>query len=134
MAPATAATGWTLPVQGAVTSGYGPRWGSTHKGIDMAAATGTPARADSARVMRSASWNGGYGNTVVIDYENGVSTLYAHNSALTVTPGQRAQTGEGIAKAGSTGNSTGPHLHSEVKVGGDNIDPCNWLAGRGMKI
>ena len=135
MAPAaTTASGWTTPVDGKVTSGYGPRWGSTHKGIDFAATTGESVRAANGGVVRSASWNGGYGNVVVIDHDNGVSTLYAHNSSMTVKPGQRIEAGEVIAKAGSTGHSTGPHVHFEVKVDGETVDPRPWLAQRGITV
>jgi murein DD-endopeptidase MepM/ murein hydrolase activator NlpD len=124
---------WVKPVSGRVTSEFGPRWGTQHKGMDIAAATGTPVRAMSGGVVRRADWNGGYGNAVVIDHGNGISTLYGHNSALTVKAGQRVNPGDVIAKAGSTGDSTGPHLHLEVRVNDKQVDPRPWLESRGVK-
>jgi murein DD-endopeptidase MepM/ murein hydrolase activator NlpD len=135
-AQGTTSTGaeWVKPVAGRVTSEFGPRWGTQHKGMDIAAATGTPIRAMSGGVVRRADWNGGYGNAVVIDHGNGISTLYGHNSALTVKPGQHVKAGDVIAKAGSTGDSTGPHLHLEVRIKDKQIDPRPWLEARGMRF
>ncbi|OLF18111.1 M23 family metallopeptidase [Actinophytocola xanthii] len=126
--------GWTLPAQGRVSSEYGPRWGTQHRGVDIAAVTGTPVGAASAGVVRDASWRGGYGKAVVIDHGNGVSTLYGHNSELLVRPGDRVQAGQTVAKVGSTGDSTGPHLHFEVMVDGKKVDPRPWLEQRGVKF
>jgi murein DD-endopeptidase MepM/ murein hydrolase activator NlpD len=128
------ASGWTAPTRGTVSSEFGPRWGRQHEGIDLAAATGTPVRAAAGGVVRKASWYGGYGNAVIIDHGNGVSTLYGHNSALTVAVGERVQAGQTIAKVGSTGDSTGPHLHFEVEVSGKKVDPRPWLRDRGVAL
>jgi murein DD-endopeptidase MepM/ murein hydrolase activator NlpD len=127
-----AAPGWTLPAQGTVTSEFGPRWGRQHQGVDIAAGTGTPVGAAAEGVVRDASWRGGYGKAVVIDHANGVSTLYGHNSELLVKPGDRVQAGQAIAKVGSTGDSTGPHLHFEVMLEGKKVDPRPWLEQRGV--
>ncbi|HWH00058.1 MAG TPA: M23 family metallopeptidase [Pilimelia sp.] len=126
--------GWQLPVQGTTSSEFGPRWGRQHEGIDIAAATGTPVRAAADGVVRKASWYGGYGNAVIIDHGGGVSTLYAHNSSLTVKPGERVRAGQLVAKVGSTGDSTGPHLHFEVEVDGKKVDPRPWFARRGLNF
>jgi murein DD-endopeptidase MepM/ murein hydrolase activator NlpD len=130
----TAQQGWTAPVQGAVTSEFGPRWGTMHRGLDIAAGTGTPVQAAGAGTVRSAGWQNGYGNTVVIDHGDGTSTLYAHNSSLAVQAGQRVEAGTVISKVGSTGDSTGPHLHFEVQVNGEKIDPRPWLVQRGITL
>jgi murein DD-endopeptidase MepM/ murein hydrolase activator NlpD len=125
---------WVKPVNGPVTSEFGPRWGTQHEGMDIAAATGTPVRSMAAGVVRRADWNGGYGNAVIIDHGNGISTLYGHNSALSVKPGQRVNAGDIIAKAGSTGDSTGPHVHLEVRIKDKQINPRPWLEARGLKF
>jgi len=127
---------WVVPTRGRVTSDYGPRHGVAgrahefHTGLDIAAPTGTPVRAASSGVVRSAGSDGNYGNAVVIDHGNGVTTRYAHNSALKVSVGQQVRAGDEIAAVGSTGRSTGPHLHFEVRVKGEHVDPRAWLAKR----
>jgi murein DD-endopeptidase MepM/ murein hydrolase activator NlpD len=128
------ASGWTAPAQGRVTSEFGPRWGTEHEGIDIGAGSGAPVRAAADGVVRRASWYGGYGNAVVIDHGGGVQTLYGHNSSLDVRPGQRVSAGQVIAKVGSTGDSTGPHLHFEVEVDGKKVDPRPWLKERGVTL
>jgi murein DD-endopeptidase MepM/ murein hydrolase activator NlpD len=132
--PAAQSAGWTLPTQGTVSSEFGPRWGRQHQGVDIAAGTGTAVGAAADGVVREASWRGGYGKAVVIDHGNGVSTLYGHNSELLVRPGDRVQAGQLVAKVGSTGDSTGPHLHFEVVVDGKKVDPRPWLEQRGVKF
>ena len=134
LAKATAAnTGWVQPVNGRVTSEFGPRWGTKHEGIDFAAATGTAVRAMGDGTVLKAGWNnGGYGNFVVIDHGNGVLTRYAHNSEIEVKAGQRVKAGEVISKSGSTGDSTGPHLHLEVQIDGRKVDPRRWMKDRGI--
>ncbi|MGH9025342.1 MAG: murein hydrolase activator EnvC family protein [Acidimicrobiia bacterium] len=121
------------PVPGAIVSGFGPRvhpiLGTTrvHTGLDMAAAYGEPIRAADTGVVVMAGWNGGYGNCVIIDHGAGLATLYAHQSELAVTVGQRVTRGEVIGYVGSTGLSTGPHLHFEVRVNGTPVDPTQYL-------
>jgi murein DD-endopeptidase MepM/ murein hydrolase activator NlpD len=122
------------PMDGRVTSEFGPRWGTMHKGLDLAAPAGSPIRAVTGGTVRRADWNGGYGNAVIIDHGNGVSTLYGHAASLNVKPGQRVNAGDIIAKEGSTGDSTGPHLHFEVRINDKQIDPRPWLTGRGIKL
>ncbi|MBD2006462.1 MULTISPECIES: M23 family metallopeptidase, partial [Cyanophyceae] len=98
-------------------SGYGRRWGRMHKGIDIAAPIGTPIFAAASGVVVYARWNsGGYGNLVDIQHPDGSLTRYGHNSKLLVVEGQRVEQGEAIALMGSTGRSTGPHLHFEIRT------------------
>ena len=107
--------GYIWPVQGVVTSGFGPRWGRMHKGIDIAGPMGTPIQAAAAGIVISSGWNeGGYGNLVKIQHRDGSVTLYAHNQKNLVSLGQQVQQGQIIAELGSTGNSTGPHCHFEI--------------------
>ncbi|MEM8638892.1 MAG: peptidoglycan DD-metalloendopeptidase family protein [Cyanobacteria bacterium P01_G01_bin.54] len=107
--------GYIWPARGTLTSGYGPRWGRMHRGIDIAAPTGTPIHAAAPGVVITAGWNsGGYGNLVEIRHPDGSKTLYAHNSRILVRKGDRVTQGQQIALMGSTGFSTGPHLHFEI--------------------
>jgi murein DD-endopeptidase MepM/ murein hydrolase activator NlpD len=124
---APSAAGFIWPVNGPVTSGYGWRWGRMHEGIDIAASTGTPIWAAAAGTVIHAGWLGGYGNLVVVDHGNGLATAYAHASAILVGVGQSVSQGETIALIGSTGNSSGPHLHFEVRVNGAAVDPLLYL-------
>lgn len=121
------------PSDGEITSGFGwrehPILGHLrfHAGIDFAAGYGSTIRAaDSGRVI-FAGWYGGYGYTVIIDHGEGVATLYAHTSKLYVNEGQSVQLGDAIATVGSTGLSTGPHLHFEVRKNGEPVDPLSYL-------
>lgn len=118
------------PVEGRVTSNFGMRWGRMHNGIDIAAPTGTPVYAAAAGRVTYADWMGTYGQIVIIDHGNGIETRYAHNSRLLVRVGDQVQRGQRIALVGSTGNSTGPHLHFEVRVNGEAQDPAAWLPTR----
>ena len=117
--------GW--PVSGPVTSGYGMRWGRMHEGIDIAVGEGTPVRAAAAGTVIYAGWMSGYGNLVVVDHGNGLSTAYAHNSSLAVSVGQPVAAGAVVSYSGNTGNSTGPHVHFEVRVNGGAVDPLGYL-------
>jgi murein DD-endopeptidase MepM/ murein hydrolase activator NlpD len=121
------ASGFIWPVTGTVVSGFGIRWGRMHEGIDITASTGTPIWAAAAGTVIWSSWRGGYGNCVVVDHGNGLATLYAHASAILVSVGQRVTQGQTIALVGSTGNSSGPHLHFEVRVNGSAVDPLLYL-------
>jgi murein DD-endopeptidase MepM/ murein hydrolase activator NlpD len=98
-----------------------------HEGIDITASSGTPIWAAAAGTVIWASWRGGYGNCVVVDHGNGLATLYAHASSILVGVGQSVGQGEMIALVGSTGNSSGPHLHFEVRVNGSAVDPLLYL-------
>ena len=115
------------PVDGIVTSEYGWRWGAMHQGLDIAAPSGTPILAFRGGVVVSAGWDGGYGNKVVVDHEDGFRTVYAHNSTNLVAPGQTVTKGQAIALVGSTGFSTGPHVHFEVHSSGVAKNPREYL-------
>ena len=117
--------GW--PVSGPVTSGFGVRWGRMHEGIDIAVGEGTPVRAAAAGTVIYAGWMSGYGNLVAVDHGNGLSTAYAQNSSLAVSVGQSVAAGEIVSYSGNTGNSTGPHVHFEVRVNGSAVDPLGYL-------
>jgi murein DD-endopeptidase MepM/ murein hydrolase activator NlpD len=118
--------GLIWPVRGPVTSGFGMRWGRMHQGIDISAGTGTPIRAAKAGTVTFAGTMSGYGNVVIITHAGGLSTLYAHQSRLAVSGGPVSQ-GQVIGYVGSTGHSTGPHLHFETRIGGTPEDPMRYL-------
>ncbi|MEW5822230.1 MAG: peptidoglycan DD-metalloendopeptidase family protein [Cyanobacteriota bacterium] len=118
---------WPLPASRKISSRYGPRWGGFHPGIDITAPTGTPIVATRDGVVISSGWEGGYGKCVIIDHGNGISTRYAHASALLVSAGQAVTAGQIIARLGSTGWSTGPHLHYEVLVNGRHNNPMSFF-------
>lgn len=116
------------PVQGMLTSGFGVRRRDNHKGLDIANSMGTPIRAAAAGTVAYAQYNsGGYGNLVIISHGNGVQTYYGHCSKLYVTQGQTVSQGEVISAMGSTGISTGSHLHWEVRINGVAQNPRNYL-------
>ena len=123
----------TWPAEGEVTSPFGwrvhPIFGTQrlHTGIDIGADYGDAIRAADGGVVIHADWMGGYGNAVIIDHGNGISTLYAHNSQLLVSEGQTVSKGQTVARCGSTGYSTGPHLHFEVRHNGSPVNPLNYL-------
>jgi peptidoglycan hydrolase-like protein with peptidoglycan-binding domain len=118
------------PVHGPITSPFGERWGRMHQGIDFGAPSGTPVGAGGRGTVSFAGWNsGGYGNLVVIDHRLGFQSWYAHLSSVSVRPGQRVSGGTRIGAVGSTGHSTGPHLHFEVRLRGTPIDPSGYLLG-----
>ncbi|MEM7727424.1 MAG: peptidoglycan DD-metalloendopeptidase family protein [Cyanobacteria bacterium P01_A01_bin.45] len=123
--------GFIWPAKGTLTSGYGWRWGRMHKGIDIAAPTGTPINAVGDGVVVSAGWNrGGYGYLVEIRHSNNILTRYAHNSKILVKKGQTVQQGQRISLMGSTGFSTGPHLHFEIRPNGKAKNPIAFLPKR----
>ena len=123
-----------LPSQGVITSHFGSRfhpvlgYSRFHAGTDFGAATGTPIQAAETGVVIFAGWYGGYGNAVIVDHGGGLTTLYAHASRLYVGEGETVKKGDAIAAIGSTGLSTGPHLHFEVRRNGEPVDPMNYLA------
>jgi murein DD-endopeptidase MepM/ murein hydrolase activator NlpD len=126
-APAASGSGLAWPVSGPVTSGFGQRWGRMHEGIDIAVPSGTPVYAAAAGTVIHAGWLGGYGNLVVVDHGNGLSTAYAHNTSYAVGVGQQVAQGQVLAYSGSTGHSSGPHVHFEVRVNGAPVDPLGYL-------
>ncbi len=126
-----------LPVSGRLTSCFCMRWGTMHQGVDIAAPTGTPIVAPDAGVVLEAGPASGFGNVIYLQHENGDVTVYGHMSTVLVEAGQIVQGGETIAEVGSTGYSTGPHLHFEVYTGGldgERVDPAEWLLERGIDI
>lgn len=118
------------PVSGTITSRYGVSSrirSSNHTGLDIAASTGTPIKAVATGTVTQASYQGSYGKLVKIDHGNGLETWYAHTSKMYVSEGETVEAGEVIAAVGSTGNSTGPHLHLEVRINGEHVNPQNYL-------
>lgn len=126
--PSTGPGGWVMPVRGATfTSGFGQRWGRLHAGVDLAAPIGTPVYAAAMGTVSRAGWLGGYGYSIDINHGGGVVTRYAHLSAMYVAAGTTVQAGQQIGAVGSTGNSTGPHLHFEIRRGGQPVNPAPEL-------
>jgi len=127
--------GYIWPTQGVLTSGYGWRWGRMHRGIDIAAPIGTPIVAAADGVVVSAGWNsGGYGNLVDIRHPDGSLTRYAHNNRLLVRAGQEVRQGQLISEMGTTGRSTGPHLHFEVRPTGQGaVNPMAFMPRGGLR-
>ena len=120
-------SGFLWPLQGVLTSGFGPRWGRMHTGIDIAAPAGTPIHAAKAGEVIYAGWLNGYGNTVVVDHGDGIATLYGHQSRLGSTEGQQLNQGDVLGFVGSTGHSTGNHLHFEVRIDTKPVNPRPYL-------
>lgn len=141
-ADTAASTGFSAPVEGAgIGTAYrvaGSMWASGyHTGVDFAAASGTPLKAVGEGTVVSAGWAGSYGNQVVIKLADGFYAQYAHLSALSVSSGQTVTAGQQIGLSGSTGNSTGPHLHFEIRTTpdyGSDVDPVAYLASKGVPI
>jgi murein DD-endopeptidase MepM/ murein hydrolase activator NlpD len=121
------AAGLIWPANGPVTSPFGMRWGRMHEGIDIGVPYGTPIHAAAAGTVIYAGWMSGYGNLVVIDHGGGLATAYAHQSALAVSNGQSVTQGQTIGYVGCTGHCFGPHLHFEVRVNGEPVDPLGYL-------
>lgn len=116
------------PVSGGrFTSGFGKRWGRMHKGVDWACPTGTTIYASSEGVVEYADWSSGYGYNVIIDHPDGRKTRYCHLSKTLVTAGQQVSQGQTIALSGSTGHSTGPHVHFEIFINGTQVDPLDYI-------
>ncbi len=118
---------FTEPAQGVLTSAYGERWGRSHNGIDIGGEDGSNILAADGGTISFAGWVDGYGNYLTIDHGNGFETAYAHCSQLLVTQGEAVSQGQVIAYMGNTGNSTGPHLHFEVKREGVFQDPLDYV-------
>jgi murein DD-endopeptidase MepM/ murein hydrolase activator NlpD len=124
---------FSWPVNGPITSPFGYRndpvlgGNRLHAGVDIGVSSGTPIKAAGDGVVIMAGWNGGYGNFTLIDHGGGLATGYGHQSRIGVRVGQHVSTGEVIGNVGSTGASTGPHLHWEVRVNGTPVDPMGWV-------
>ena len=119
-----------VPVNGSVSSRFGSRGGSrssAHTGVDISTSSGTGIRPVAAGTVVYAAYKGSYGNLLIIDHGNGVQSYYAHCSALYVSVGQQVGTGSIVAAVGSTGNSTGPHLHLELRINGTPVNPQNYI-------
>lgn len=120
----------TLPISGTISSRYGAVSNirsSTHTGLDIAASIGTPIKVVANGTVTFAAYNGSYGYLVKVDHGNGVETWYAHTSKMYVTADQEVKAGDVIAAVGNTGNSTGPHLHLEVRINGQHVNPQKYL-------
>ncbi|MFD3570332.1 LysM peptidoglycan-binding domain-containing M23 family metallopeptidase [Streptomyces sp. NPDC058667] len=137
----TSGSGWVSPVSGGISTPYrasGSMWSSGyHTGVDFIASSGTTVRAVGAGTVVSAGWSGAYGNEVVIQHADGSYSQYAHLSSLSVSSGQSVSGGQQIGLSGSTGNSTGPHLHFEIRTSpsyGSDIDPLGYLRQHGVSI
>ena len=119
-----------IPVNGSVSSRFGSRGGSrssVHTGLDICTSSGTGIRPVAAGTVVYAGYKGSYGNLLIIDHGNGVQSYYAHCSALYVGAGQQVAAGSTVAAVGSTGNSTGPHLHLEIRINGTPVNPQNYI-------
>lgn len=121
------ATGFVWPANGMVSSPFGPRWGRMHEGLDIAAPTGRAIRASKAGMVITAAEEGAYGNLVVLDHGNGETTRYGHMSAFDVRKGDVVTQGQVIGRVGSTGRSTGAHLHFEIRLGDEAVNPLGYL-------
>ena len=119
--------GLIWPVNGTVVSGFGMRWGNMHEGIDIAVPTGTPIRASAAGTVSIAGPSGGYGNYTCIDHGGGLSTCYAHQERILVSGGQQVAQAQIIGISDCTGHCLGPHVHFEVRVNGQAVDPLGYL-------
>ena len=138
--------GWVRPTAGSITSGFGMRWGSMHAGVDIAGGRGSPVYAAAAGVVTAAECTseycdrdgglglGGYGNKVDIDHGGGESTRYGHLTSYVVAAGESVEAGQLIGYQGSTGNSTGVHLHFETRVNGEAVDPMPFMLDRGVDL
>jgi len=119
--------GLIWPVSGPVTSPFGYRWGRLHAGIDIGAPYGTPIHAAASGTVVLAGWIGGYGNYTCIDHGGGLATCYAHQSLYAVSGGAQVSQGQVIGYVGNTGHSFGAHLHFEVRINGNPVDPLGYL-------
>jgi murein DD-endopeptidase MepM/ murein hydrolase activator NlpD len=124
------ARGFSWPLSGTLTSGFGQRQGRLHAGQDISCPTGTPVGAAKGGTVTFAGTVDGYGTAVYVEHDGGITTRYAHLSVLQVRRGDEVDRGEVIALSGNTGESTGPHLHLEVRSGGSAVDPLPFLPSR----
>jgi murein DD-endopeptidase MepM/ murein hydrolase activator NlpD len=123
--PSSAGLIW--PVAGPITSPFGWRWGRMHQGIDIGVGMGTPIKAAAAGTVIYCGWESGYGNLTVIDHGGNLATAYGHQSSIAVACGQQVAQGDVIGYVGCTGHCTGPHLHFEVRIDGNPVDPLGYL-------
>jgi murein DD-endopeptidase MepM/ murein hydrolase activator NlpD len=128
--PATPTGGFVWPLSGVLTSPFGPRDGRLHAGLDIAAPTGTPAGAAAGGIVSFAATQSGYGNIVIVEHPGGTSTAYAHLSKISVVVGQIVSAGQQVGLVGTTGHSSGPHLHFEIRENGHAVDPLPKLPAR----
>ncbi|MGC0330884.1 murein DD-endopeptidase MepM/ murein hydrolase activator NlpD [Streptomyces sp. SAI-170] len=139
--PASYAQGWVAPVETyELSAGFGSggeRWANRHTGQDFAVPIGTPVRSVGEGRVVAVSCGGAFGIQIIIEHPGGYYTQYAHLASVAVDQGERVTAGQWIGQAGTTGNSTGPHLHFEVRVTpelGSGVDPVPWLAARGVTV
>ncbi len=126
---------WTCFISGCggtFTSGFGSRWGTVHLGDDFATPIGTPLHALHSGTVVAVGYYYGMGNRVEIDYGNGIHSIFAHLSSFNAYVGQRVSAGQVVGYSGNTGHSTGPHVHVEIHVNGQPIDPAPWLRAHGI--
>nr|WP_246598560.1 M23 family metallopeptidase [Nocardia tengchongensis] len=126
--------GFALPAKGLFTSGFGARWGTFHAGIDIAAPLGSPIYAVAAGTVIDAGPAQGFGLWVRIRHDDGAISVYGHMYDFSVSVGERVPAGLQIARIGNRGDSTGPHLHFEIIINGQHVDPQPWLAQRGIVL
>ncbi|ASO19927.1 murein DD-endopeptidase MepM/ murein hydrolase activator NlpD [Actinoalloteichus hoggarensis] len=131
---AAEAPDFVKPAEGTFTSGFGSRWGTTHYGVDIANPIGTPVVAATDGTVINAGPATGFGQWVRVQAPDGTITVYGHVDTFTAEVGQEVTAGQQIATIGNRGQSTGPHLHFEVAVNGQKIDPQPWLAERGITL
>ncbi|GAA3356257.1 M23 family metallopeptidase [Saccharopolyspora gregorii] len=132
--PAKAGGGYVKPADGTFTSGFGSRWGSTHKGIDIANSIGTPIVSVSDGEVINAGPASGFGQWVRVQHNDGTITVYGHVNTIDVSVGEQVKAGDKIATIGNKGQSTGPHLHFEVIQSGSKINPLPWLQQHGISV
>ncbi len=126
-APKQGSGGLIWPVNGAIVSPFGQRWGRLHAGVDIAVPSGTPVRAAASGSVRIAGWVSGYGNYVCVQHAGSLSTCYGHNTSIAVHVGQSVTQGQIISSSGCTGHCLGPHVHFETRINGAPVDPMGYL-------
>ncbi len=124
---APSSSGLIWPVSGPITSPFGWRWGRMHEGIDIGVGYGTPIHAAAAGTVIYCGWESGYGNLVVLDHGGNLATAYGHQERIAVSCGEQVAQGQVIGYVGCTGHCFGPHLHFEVRIGGNPVDPLGYL-------
>ncbi|MGP4021501.1 M23 family metallopeptidase [Saccharopolyspora sp. 5N708] len=132
--PADPAKVWVAPAEGEITSGFGERWGSLHKGVDVANDIGTPIRASSAGTVIDSGPASGYGLWIRIAHQRDVVSIYGHIDESLVVVGQQVRAGQLIATMGDRGESTGPHLHFQIEVAGVPVDPVLFYRGAAARL